>query len=649
MRRVGCALLFFVGITGCVTQQKKGQSPEAVLMVPKARYPTSTTKDYISLVENANSPIKGYLSGQGDLVAAKSRMEAIFESARHESIDFFSQLRSQRPILFSKGAQGTVFGKDAKIPNIFLVTRNADVMEVLNRHDVFSVAPYRGIMEATVGAPYMLARENHPANAEKPEMHRYVDGKKNAVKVRAIIAHLAEEAIKNGAYKGELDLVKSVSRAVPLGMNEEYFGFNGPDRESLARWSRATQHAFFHDPFKDKEVMKKSVKAGREMRDYIRQTLIPQRTQELANGRPANDVVSQVLKLSSVHSAAGVSDERIVSNIIGLLVGSVETTSAAIAQSLEVIMKNQQVLDYAIRAAQNNDDDLIARITWEALRFNPVNPWLGRYSESDYVLAKGTDHETLIPKGSLVLASTESAMWDDEVFPNPQEFRFDRDPSKYLHLGELYHRCLGDDVALIMVPETVKQVLKLRGIRMKSPIDQQKGPFPEKFLVNFDPSFRGVQDEEANKSPNLAGTAALVEFVGYKLADKNRLAQISAMMKDVATGPGSKKDRAIEAMPPLVASLLENMTPAEKVDACMTKNPRSVDLFPNVADRRNYCSVRLDFRACYFVQRTVAGQSSFTSYYRCAYGQGLMTPEERADFKSKMAGHEMFYFLNFEN
>ncbi|MBX3041499.1 MAG: cytochrome P450 [Bdellovibrionaceae bacterium] len=656
--RAAVLALPLFAVTACMTSGKKDQYVEGKDIwtkprIPHAadRTPTSST-NYIAEIESARGGKIGSVIAGHDITDAKAKMEKIFEFARTNPHEFFAQLRRERPILSTKGAQGKVLGKAVNIPNIFLVTRYADVKEVLDHNTAFSVKPYAAIMDATVGSPYMLGREQTSANEEKPGMRRALHGKNDLVRVRAIIKSLAQRAITEGSKDGEIDVVKSITRSVPLGLNEEYFGFNGPSREASARWSRATQHAFFHNPFRDEKVNKASVQAGKEMREFISGVLVPQRRQELANGRPANDTVSQVLKMSHIHTQFGLSDDRIVANIIGLLVGSVETTSAAIAQSLQFLMENPGILAEAQRAAQEGDDVRFSKIVWEALRFDMVNPWLGRYSEEDYVLARGTDRETLIPKGSLVLASTESAMWDEEVFPQSSSFVINRDQSKFMHLGYGYHRCLGDDVSLVMVPETIKQILLLKNIRKangKSKIDQDEGPFPESYVLAYDQEKPNVVPESAAQRVRSAAKAMGLEvWATGKLTTMPERRVAIQSLKQLSQTKVVPRREAIDKLPPIVTKAVEAFTDAERQNACAEMNPKSKEVFPNPVDRNNYCAVNMGFRSCYFIERLVAGQSAFTSYYHCAYGKNLLSARERDDFKQQMKHLDQFYFLNLE-
>lgn len=643
-------------ISGCVSSTKQYEMVEGkdVWSNPQVntvgqRTPTATI-DFIAEIEGAEGGRVGSLIAGDEIADAKKKMEKIFEFARTNPQKFFAQLRAQRPIFSLKGASGRVLRKDVNIPNIVLVTRYADVQEILDQYSVFSVRPYSAIMDATVGSPYMLGRENSSANEEKPTMRHALHGKNDLERVRTIVRHLAQRAIQEGAKNGQIDVVKSVTRSVPLGLNEEYFGFNGPSREALARWSRATQHAFFHNPFRDEKVNKASVQAGVEMRDFISTILVPQRHKELDNGRPSNDIVSQVLKVSHLHGQFGLSDDRIVANIIGLLVGSVETTSAAIAQSLQFLMNNPGILAEAQKAARAGNDERLARIVWEALRFDPVNPWLGRYAEQDYVIARGTERETLIPKGSLVLASTESAMWDEEVFQQPSSFVLNRDQRRFMHLGYGYHRCLGDDVSLVMVPETIKQILLLDGLRKpkaETSIDQAGGPFPESYVLAFNqaPAHKKSMEDSVRSA---ARGLELELLIGGKLRDtKTRREAISAL-RQVAQSELAPRREGRDRLAALVTSASSDFNEAERIHACAETNPKSKEVFPNQTDRLNYCAVNMGFRACYFVERLIGKQTAYTAYYYCAYGKQHLTSRERQDFKDQLGHLDMFYFLNTE-
>jgi cytochrome P450 len=654
--------MILVVLCSCVSRQTSENKPisktdaQFTIVEPVKRAPASgpmvakgvkgqTEPDFIKDIRSKNMIM--------DKLTTGVRLKKLFATSRSRSTEFFKQLRREEPVFVLPGYKG----KDLEdsIPTFVVLSKYKDVKEVLDNNKVFSVRPYSKIMDATVGSPYMLGRDLTYYNDEKAPMRLAVGSPQNAERIRQIIATKAKEAIYTGIKNGEIDIVKSVTRAVPIGLNEDYFGFTGPSPKALAKWSRATQHAFFHNPFKDKDVDERSVEAGNEMRAYIRDQLIPQRKKELENGRPTNDVVSRVLSLSKTHERFGVSDERVVANIIGLLVGSVETTSAAISQSVEIILSNPSLRELAIKASLENNNDLISKITWEALRFNPVNPWLARYVEQDYTIATGTKNETLIKKGSVVLASTESAMFDEEVFENPDQFKLNRDQSLFMHLGYANHVCLGDDVSLIMVPETVKQILTLKNVKIddrrsqsrKVGIDKKDGPFPESFYLKFDSDPKPVQVEDTREK--IMNYLKLEGFIVEKLKNMDRREEAQVAITGAIFGDEKSKLKATYALPELIVDAMSSYTDEQKTEACLNKNPKSKDIFPNVEDRTNYCAINLSFRSCFFVERLLNKKSSFSAYNNCAYGRNFLNEKERELFEQRFSHHPNFSFLKWKS
>jgi cytochrome P450 len=123
------------------------------------------------------------------------------------------------------------------------------------------------------------------------------------------------------------------------------------------------------------------------------------------------------------------------------------------------------------------------------MRFNPQNHVLFRLCVADTKIAVGTPRETVIKKGTLVFASTLSAMFDDEgPFKQPKEFRLNRDPSKYLFFGYDGHECLGRHLVPLVLQEVLMRLLKLEELRRDN--NDQFDPIellPEHFLLEFNP------------------------------------------------------------------------------------------------------------------------------------------------------------------
>src|SRR5204863_9563829 len=130
-------------------------------------------------------------------------------------------------------------------------------------------------------------------------------------------------------------------------------------------------------------------------------------------------------------------------NLIGLIIGAVPTTSKAAIQAINELLDRPDALAGAGRAARADDDPLLSRYIFEALRFNPVNPFIYRRAARDAIIAKGTLRARSVTKGTMVLAANLSAMFDPLKFDTPNAFRMDRPGDNYLLWGYGLHTCFG--------------------------------------------------------------------------------------------------------------------------------------------------------------------------------------------------------------
>lgn len=387
---------------------------------------------------------------------------------------FFRELRENRPIL--------------RTPAFTFVTRFHDVTEVLSREEVFTVRPYQPRMDPVVG-PFMLARDATPLNWREKGIMQAVLKPEDLPEVRALAGRLADESLDAAAAVGRIECVGTLGRYVPTCIVGDSFGFPGPDLASMYRWSKATQTNMFKNLQNDPAIHEAALQAGAEMKEYLTQLLADKKAAVAAcEGDQAQDVFSRLVR-TSFPEELEFDDTRILSNIMGLLVGTVETTSQAILQSLEQILLRPEIHAAAAEAAQAEDPATFDSFVWEALRHNPINPLVFRLSVEDYTVAAGTDRRTLIPAGTLVFACTSSAGFDADVVPDPEAFRTDRPEYIGLHFGYGHHTCLGRYVGSVVVPEVVRRVLLRSGAHLlpapAGKIDFQGGPFPESFWIGL--------------------------------------------------------------------------------------------------------------------------------------------------------------------
>ena len=383
----------------------------------------------------------------------------------------FGTLRSIKPIFTA--------------PRIAAVSLYPDVLEVLGDEAAFSVVPiYAAKMEATTG-DFVLGMDNTPQYEFEIGLMRSAIQSEDIVRVRTEAETLARQQV-DGAAAGALDAVSALSRFVPNRMVGSFFGAPGPDDSTNMRWMRSIFREIFLNLGNDPNMAADADACSKQMSDYLR-GLLARRKAELAGGEKLPDDFMCRLIALQAGATAPFDDSVILRLVGGTTVGTVDTISKAIAQALDQILTRPLTLRDAASAVNADDEDALQHIVFEALRFNPQNPFLLRRCMQDTAVAKGTDRETTIHAGSLVLVGTELAMFDPAVFPEPDVFRADRHMENYIHFGHGMHTCFGHLLAQQIIPGTLKPLLQRSGLRRADDGGiRYDGAFPESFPVRFD-------------------------------------------------------------------------------------------------------------------------------------------------------------------
>lgn len=407
----------------------------------------------------------GYLERYDEALASApmSAFGLVREWIRSDWRGLFAELRERRPILVT--------------PAFTVVTRHADVTEVLSREEIFSVRAFGPRLDAALGGPFMLGRDATAMNWREKGLMQVMLDPDDVAGVRELAGNLADELLDAASPGGRVETVGGLFRPVALGVCAHYFGFPGPDPQTLSRWTRAVVTDGFANFHGDPEIQAASVRAGAEMIAYLRERLAEYR----AAPDPPDDIFARLVRSSQVP------DDRILINMAGLPLGFVESAPGAMTEAVEQLLMRPEVLAKAVEAA--GDPERFDRYVWEALRFNPFFKLLPRLCERDHVLAAGTPRATPIPAGTFVLAAPASAMFDADVVPEPGEFRLDRPAHHHLFFGHGHHACLGVHPARVVVSETVRRLLLRPGVRLLPPpegaVERAFGIFPDRFVVGL--------------------------------------------------------------------------------------------------------------------------------------------------------------------
>jgi len=379
-----------------------------------------------------------------------------------EPLPFFAELRRDRPIL--------------AMPEVTLATRFVDCVEILNRYDLFSVALYKPKQGS-----YWMAQDDTAVHWREKSIMRAILDFEEVPTIRTWVANKVVALF--AAAGGSMDAVQGLARAVPVALTQEWFGYKDGDAAAMAKWSYWNQiDAFWNQPFDalawpdPAAIVRERELVSVEMAAYL-VALVGAREAEAAVDVHGHDSVSRLVALSRT-KAVDFDVSRVVQNVGGLLIGAVETTAHCVVNALDWLMQHPDVLGKARAAALGDDPAAVDGFVFEALRFKPAFPYFFRTCERDTVLGRGAGYETRIGKGTTVLAVTHSGMFDPQAVSHPDDFDPGRGLGNQFLFGFGLHECLGRAIAAVMIPEIVRQSLRLNGLTAGA-VDYKGGPVPQ--------------------------------------------------------------------------------------------------------------------------------------------------------------------------
>ena len=384
-----------------------------------------------------------------------------------EPLPFFAELRAKRPVLVT--------------PEVTLATRFDDCELILRRYDAFGVDLYKPKQGG-----YWMAQEDTAQHWREKSIMRAILDREEIPAMRASVG--AKAAALLSAAHGSLEVVQGLTRAVPVAFVQDWFGFETANPKDMLSWSYWNQQDAFHNQFFDEVADPGHIVTQRELADvgmiaYLT-ALIAERSIEVKLGSTRTDPVTRLLKLSFT-GALTFNVEQVLSNVGGLLIGAIETTSHAAVNALQVLFSRADMLVAAKAAARADDPTAFDGFVFESLRFNPAFPYFFRTCHRPTTLASDTPFATAIEPGTTVLAVTHSAMFDEHVFADPETFDPTRPTGDTFTFGRGLHECLGRAIGAVIIPEIVRQCLLLPDVAPAGEPDFQGGEVPQTYTLTW--------------------------------------------------------------------------------------------------------------------------------------------------------------------
>jgi len=363
-----------------------------------------------------------------------------------------------------------------------LVTRFADVQEVLERPNVFDVIYAPKIRVLMDGDNIFLGMsDKEPATRDKTTMRLTAPRWEAVSAVRPQVEKLARNAVANAG--GRIDIAMGLTQSVTTEVLCRYFGTPSTDSVGLSNDARLLFKFMFVDMNDDPALLTQVIPVSARMRAFVESKIVGRKLARGAN----DDMLERCLKLQD-DGFPGTNDREIRNNLIGMLVGGLPQPSMVIPQLFNVLLDRPQELAAACAAARADDDVLLSKHVFEALRYYPLTPGLFRRCTADYKLAGGTSRAKTVPAGTMVMAATRSAMFDGRRVADPRRFRIDRPDYNYMHFGYGMHECFGLYINQVMIPAICKPLLAQRNLRRVAGDAgklEMDGAFAKSLVVEF--------------------------------------------------------------------------------------------------------------------------------------------------------------------
>ena len=381
----------------------------------------------------------------------------------------FRILRAVRPI--------------ARLGNKVLVTRYDDVREVFLNDAAFRVTYFEKLNVIMGGHPFFLSMDNTPV------YRRDVEAMRKVVRVSDIPQRLSADVERMGQQivaeaNGSLEVVDQLARRIAFDLYSDYLGVTAAPGSDLRVWITRLFEFQFTDPDNDPSLRAEVEVIAPAMRDHIRHLIEARRNA----GQGPDSVLGRCVEMQA-QGADGYSDDQIVCALLAFIYGGPPQVAMVVPQALEQLLRRPDALAGAQQAARDGDDKSLAGYFFEAMRFDPIGPFVPRVATRDASIAGGTSRATQVPEGADVYVAFSSAMMDERRIPDPQTFDPRRPPEAYIHFGYGLHQCFGIHLNQGLLPLVLKPLLQRQHLR-RAPGSKGKlikrGAFADTLYVNYE-------------------------------------------------------------------------------------------------------------------------------------------------------------------
>jgi cytochrome P450 len=373
----------------------------------------------------------------------------------------YADLREGRPVLWSDRL------------NAYVVSRYADIREVLKDPLTFSSAKASGSSSVTSLAQHVIDNPEFPDDVRRQAERRLRLSQSPVLlnadpplhkRQRALISHaftprrvnamepqfqrITDELIDAFVDRGEAELVSEFALPLPMTVIATILGVPPSMMLTFKKWSGAFTRGVGAMDLPTDEVSALFRAVG-EFYDYFTEQL------ELRREQPADDLLTDLLE-ARIAGEQPLTEDEILQMLVQFLIGGNETTTNLIAGIVRHLLR-----DPALMAEVRADTDLVSTLVEEGLRLEAPTQGMFRTTTADAEIGG-----RVIPAGSMVYLIYASGNRDVCEFADPDEIALHDPRGHHLAFGRGEHVCIGANLArreaIIAVRTLLERLPELR-------------------------------------------------------------------------------------------------------------------------------------------------------------------------------------------
>ncbi|GCA98060.1 MULTISPECIES: cytochrome P450 [Mycolicibacterium] len=329
-------------------------------------------------------------------------------AAAHEA---YRWMRANEPVFRDRTGQAAV-------------TTYQSVLDAERNAELFSNAG--GIRPDQPGMPYMIDMDD-PAHLVRRKLVNAGFTRKRVMDKVPSIGRLCDALIDNVCEKGEADFVRDLAAPLPMAVIGDMLGVVPEERQMLLDWSDELVSGL--SSHLDESSIQKLMETFAAYTAFTMDVIKDRRA------NPTDDLFS--VFINSEVEGQRLSDDEIVMETLLILIGGDETTRHTLSGGTEQLMRHRDQWDRLVA-----DPSLMPGAIEEMLRWTSPIKNMCRILTADTVF-----YGTELKKDEKVMLMFESANFDGDQFPNPDEFHIDRNPNSHLAFGFGTHFCMGNQLA----------------------------------------------------------------------------------------------------------------------------------------------------------------------------------------------------------